>query len=87
MPNNIENKVSILSELWMNFRDDSSFKDFIEYNDLGLPLAYIILNDLADMNDKTGMYIEETYNLFVAALDIEDKEWESLDQMLEAASQ
>lgn len=86
MPNNTENKVSILSELWMNFRDDSSFKDFIEYNDLGLPLAYIILNDLADMNDNSIMYIDETYDLFVAALDIEDKEWESLDEMLAAAS-
>jgi len=86
MPNNTENKVSILSELWMNFRDDSSFKDFIEYNDLGLPLAYIILNDLAEMNDNTIMYIDETYDLFVAALDIEDKEWESLDEMLAAAS-
>ena len=86
MPNNTENKISILSELWMNFRDDSSFKDFIEYNDLGLPLAYIILNDLADMNDNTIMYIDETYDLFVAALDIEDKEWESLDEMLAAAS-
>ena len=86
MPNNTENKVSILSELWMNFRDDSSFKDFIEYNDLGLPLAYIILNDVADMNDNSIMYIDETYDLFVAALDIEDKEWESLDEMLAAAS-
>lgn len=86
MPNNTENKVSILSELWMNFRDDSSFKDFIEYNDLGLPLAYIILNDLAEMNDNSIMYIDETYDLFVAALDIEDKEWESLDEMLAAAS-
>lgn len=86
MPNNTENKVSILSELWMNFRDDSSFKDFIEYNDLGLPLAYIILNDLADINDNSIMYIDETYDLFVAALDIEDKEWESLDEMLAAAS-
>lgn len=86
MPNNTENKISILSELWMNFRDDSSFKDFIEYNDLGLPLAYIILNDLADMNDNSIMYIDETYDLFVAALDIEDKEWESLDEMLAAAS-
>ena len=86
MPNNTENKISILSELWMNFRDDSSFKDFIEYNDLGLPLAYIILNDLAEMNDNSIMYIDETYDLFVAALDIEDKEWESLDEMLAAAS-
>lgn len=87
MPNNVENKISILSELWMNFRDDSSFKDFIEYNDLGLPLAYILLNELAEINDNSIMYIDETYDLFVAALDIEDKEWESLDEMLAAASQ
>jgi hypothetical protein len=86
MPNNFDNKVSILSELWMNYRMDEGFKDFIEYNDLGLPLAYIILNELADNNDKTVMYIDETYDLFVAALNIEDKEWESIDQMFDAAS-
>lgn len=86
MPNNFDNKVSILSELWMNYRDDEGFKDFVEYNDLGLPLAYIILNELADNNDNTVMYIDETYDLFVAALNIEDKEWESIDQMFDAAS-
>jgi hypothetical protein len=86
MPNSFDNKVSILSELWMNYRDDEGFKDFVEYNDLGLPLAYIILNELADNNDNTVMYIDETYDLFVAALNIEDKEWESIDQMFDAAS-
>jgi hypothetical protein len=36
--NTFDNKISILAELWMNYRDDEELQDFIEYNDLGLPL-------------------------------------------------
>ena len=35
MANVFSNKVSILAELWMNYRDDEQLKDFVEYNDLG----------------------------------------------------
>jgi len=28
------------------------------------------------------VYIDETYNLFIASLGVEDKEWESLDELL-----
>ncbi len=44
--NTFDNKVSILAELWMNYRDDEQLKDFIEYNDLGLPMAYFLMNEL-----------------------------------------
>lgn len=85
MPNNFLNKTSILSELWMNYRQDENLKDFIEYNDLGLPLAYILFNDIATANDESEIYVNETYDLFVNALGIPDEEYTSLDQMLELA--
>jgi hypothetical protein len=34
--------------------------------------------------DSTHIYINETYDLLVAALGVEDVEWESLDEMLES---
>ncbi len=32
-----ENKCDILSDLWMNYRFEKQFEDFVNYNDLGLP--------------------------------------------------
>ncbi len=82
--NNFDNKITILAELWMNYRDDKDLKDFIEYNDLGLPMAYFLMNEIVLPTDSTHIYINETYDLLVAALGVEDVEWESLDEMLES---
>lgn len=40
-------KCEILAELWIVFRDDSDFTRFINVNDVGLPLAYAQVNNLA----------------------------------------
>jgi hypothetical protein len=85
MANDFSNKVSILAELWMNYRDDDQMRDFIEYNDLGLPLAYLLLNDIVVANENSETYIDETYGLLVAALQVKDKAYESLDEMLDSA--
>ena len=82
--NNFDNKITILAELWMNYRDDKDLEDFIEYNDLGLPMAYFLMNEIVLPTDSTHIYINETYDLLVAALGVEDVEWESLDEMLES---
>jgi hypothetical protein len=80
--NTFENKVSILAELWMNYRDDEDLKDFVEYNDLGLPLAYFLMNELVLPTKQAELYIDETYNLLIASLGVEDVEWTSLDELL-----
>jgi hypothetical protein len=80
--NTFENKITILSELWMNYRDDQELEDFIEYNDLGLPLAYFLMNEIVLPTEQAEVYINETYDLLIASLTVEDKRWESLDEML-----
>jgi hypothetical protein len=60
-------------------------KDFFEYNDIGLPIAYAYHNDMITLNDQSEMYVEETYHLLVFSLGIDDKEYQSLDEMLEEA--
>ena len=84
MANDFSNKIAILAELWMNYRDDDQLKDFIEYNDLGLPLAYLLLNDIVVANEQSEIYIDETYGLLVAALQVKDRAYESLDEMLDS---
>ena len=76
------NKVKILAELWIDYRDDEQFEDFCEYNDLGLPLAYLTDNGLATSTELGNKYIQETFDLFLAALEIEeDTGFESLDDV------
>ena len=82
MANSISNKVAILSELWMNYREDEELQDFIEYNDLGLPMAYLLLNEIVMPTERSELYINETYDLLIASLSVEDREWESLDEIL-----
>ena len=86
MTTNFLNKTSILAELWMNYRDEEGLQDFVEYNDLGLPLAYFLYNELVLPTKQSEIYIEETFSLLVAALDVEDVGFESLDEMLGEAN-
>jgi hypothetical protein len=87
MTTNFLNKTSILAELWMNYRDDEGLQDFVEYNDLGLPLAYFLYNELVLPTKQSEIYIEETFSLLIAALDVEDVGFESLDEMLGLANE
>jgi hypothetical protein len=69
------NKCGILGELWINYKDDKQFGDFIEYNDLGLPLAYMMAEGLVKEITPLGeQYIEETFTLFIAGLEINENE-------------
>ena len=83
--NIFDNKITILAELWMNYRDDEQLKDFIEYNDLGLPMAYFLMNELVLPTEQSGVYINETYDLLIKSLGATDNEYESLDELLGAA--
>jgi hypothetical protein len=51
MPTNFETKCAILSDLWLNYKDNEELADFVEYNDLGLPLAYLIHTNLVTVTD------------------------------------
>jgi hypothetical protein len=83
--NLFDNKVSILAELWMNYRDDEQLKDFIEYNDLGLPMAYFLMNELLLPTKQSEIYINETYDLLLSSLGVDDVDYESLDELLGAS--
>jgi len=81
------NKVAILADLWINYRDDENFEDFISYNDLGLPLGYIVNTELATPTDQGMLYINETFDLLCAALELDlEKTYDSLQQMFELAN-
>jgi hypothetical protein len=72
----------ILGELWMDYKSDKYFKDFIEYNDIGLPIAFLVDNELVEPTQLAKQYVYETWDIFLAALEItEDLGWESLEDI------
>ena len=76
-----ESKQEILAELWMNYRDDDNFSDFIQYNDLGLPLAYILANNIAKTTEQAEKFVNETFDLLLGSLGVDDVGFESLDDI------
>jgi len=76
------NKMAILADLWLNYRGDDEFKDFVDYNDLGLPIAYAIANGIVDSNQIAEQFINESFDLLIAGLGVDDEDFETLEDML-----
>ena len=75
-------KCEILGELWLKYRSEEEFEDFLEYNDLGLPIAYAIANDIVKPLDLAKSFVDETFDLLITSLNLEDSGWDNLDELL-----
>jgi hypothetical protein len=76
-----ENKCKILSELWLEHRHDAGFADFVSHNDVGLPLAMMISEELVTPKNGAVKMIEETFAHLLELVDIMDGGFESLDDL------
>lgn len=80
-----EDKCHILGDLWIQYKNDEEFEDFIAYNDLGLPLAYSISSGIVQSTPIAENFIEETFTLLLSAIELEDEGFESLEDIMIAA--
>jgi hypothetical protein len=81
-----EKKCSILADLWLLHKDDETFEDFFEYNDLGLPLAYSFDNGIIDFSSATDgarPFVNEAFTLLLDALEMEDTGFQSLNEVFQ----
>jgi hypothetical protein len=79
-----DERCSILATLWNTHRDNKELQDFVEYNDLGLPLAYFVAEGLVTIHDEARIYIDETFDLLLEACGHdEDMGFETLDEILD----
>jgi hypothetical protein len=78
-------KCEILGDLWMDYRTDEEFQDFVEYNDLGLPLAYAIASGIVDNAPMAQDYINETFDLLITSLGLTDTGFDNLGEVLDSA--
>jgi hypothetical protein len=85
METTFDNKCIILADLWLNYKGDVEFQTFIEYNDLGLPLAYGVANAIIEASDKATNFINETFALLLDGLGVEDNDYQNLDDLLSGA--
>jgi len=81
MATDFDDQAKILAHLYMHYKEEEEFEDFIEYNDVGLPLAYLVAEGLANPSDDGMRYIQETWELFLSGLGIEDTGFENLEEV------
>lgn len=80
-------KAEIIFEFINDYRDDEAFQDFFNYNDLGVPMAVMIVNDLVILNEGGVDVINETWESLCENLNDADPEYdyESLNELIEKA--
>ncbi len=76
------NKVSILGSFYSDYRDDEELQDFFEFNDIGMPLAYLSKEGLCEVSDDGRKYIAESWDTLLIFLGVEDIGFVTLEQLL-----
>jgi hypothetical protein len=78
-------KAEIIFEFINDYRGDEAFEDFFSYNDLGVPMAVMIVNDLVILNEGGVEVIDETWESLCSNLNDADVDYdyESLDELIE----
>ena len=75
-------KTGILGQLWIDFRDDENFSAFMDYNDIGVPMAYYVAEGLVNgLTDLGKQYVEESIDMMFKLLEITEAEVDELDEI------
>jgi len=86
MTTDFSKQVEILGQLHIQYRDDDvELKDFMEFNHLGLPLAYLASEGLCDISDDGKIYVAETWELFLTSIGVQDVGFEDLHDVFRRA--
>ena len=77
----LANKAGIIGQLWIEFRNDEDFTAFMEYNDLGCPLAYMVAEGLIKELSPVGEeMLEETFEMFLQLINITEEDVDALPE-------
>jgi hypothetical protein len=73
-------KCEILKDFTVRYEEE--YQEFIEFNDIGFPLAYFNVERLALPSVDGMRFIEETWDLLLAEMDVDDTGFEDLDDLI-----
>ena len=77
-----ESMVSIMSGLWLDYRDDEAFAELFDYGDLAFPLAFALQYGIIDTTERAEAMIREVFGLLLDTLEAEDEGFDSLNELL-----
>ena len=79
-----EGKCEILHDLYMERGGDEEYSEFISTNDIGIPLAYMVVMGAAVPTEAGILDVEYTYMNFCELLGIDSYgDYDSLDAMID----
>lgn len=75
---------AILAEIWLK-REELEYKDYFEFNLLGVTLAYAYNEELIeDLSPDAADLIEEAFEAFLDEHEVDDLGFSSLEEVLKA---
>ena len=78
----LANKAGILGQLWIEFRHDEDFEAFMEYNDIGCPMAYMVAEGLVKELSPVGEeMLQETFKMLITLLETTEEELDELPEI------
>lgn len=78
-----ETRLGILGWIWVDDSEDERFSDFIRYNNVSLPLAYVITSGIVASTERAENLVNETWNMLLTGLGIEmDQGYEDIHELL-----
>lgn len=79
-------KCEILSDVWLDYRDEEGFKELFNFADLGFPLAYLIDNSIVEATEPAMGLIDETFAILLNSLNVKDTGFENINHLLSVAN-
>ena len=80
------NKTQILGAFYSNYKQNEELQEFFEFNDVGMPLAYLASEGLCQVSNDGKKYIAESWDILLAFLGIEDIGFNDLEEFLSMAN-
>mgnify|MGYP007100123946 CR=1 FL=1 len=79
----LETRAEILGHIWVHKKNDPGFAEFVEYNDLGLPLSYLVSAGIVDLTPRAEVFINESWDVLMGAMEYSDIGFDTFDEVFD----
>lgn len=84
------NKVEILGQVWLFYKEQANdydnWREFFEFADIGLPMAYMAWQELVAIKPNAKKYVEETWDVLCEVISVDpNARYDTLEQLFDAS--